>query len=126
MSDEVAITPAAVAKGATAALDAVVRLGRARVGGKTLVDAFDPFVKTFCNSVGRGQSLTSAWSEAARAATAAAEATAQLTPKLGRARSHPTRSLGHPDAGAHSLALCARVVAAALNGDRRSDKSLYA
>jgi dihydroxyacetone kinase len=119
LSDEVAITPDAVAKGATAALDAVVRLGRARVGDKTLVDALDPFVTTFCNSVGKGRSLAAAWNEAARAATAAAEATAQLTPKLGRARSHPTRSLGHPDAGAHSLALCARVVAEALEGDRR-------
>jgi dihydroxyacetone kinase len=119
LSDEVAITPDAVAKGAKAALDAVVRLGSARVGDKTLVDSFDPFVTTLGNEVGKGQPLAAAWRKAADAATAAAEATAQLTPKLGRARSHPARSLGHPDAGAHSLALCARVVAAALESDRR-------
>ena len=47
---------------------------------------------------------------AAQAATVAAEATAQLTPKLGRARSHTQRSLGHPDAGAVSLAMIARLV----------------
>jgi dihydroxyacetone kinase len=119
LSDEAAITPDAVAKGAKAALDAIVRLGHARVGDKTLVDSLDPFVTTLSNEVSKGQPLAVAWSEAARAATVAAEATAQLTPRLGRARSHPARSLGHPDAGAVSLALCARIVAAALEGDHR-------
>ena len=46
----------------------------------------------------------------AEAATVAAEATAQLAPKLGRARSHTQRSLGYPDAGAVSLAMIARLV----------------
>jgi len=117
LSDEIAITPDAVAKGAKAGLDAVVRLGRARVGDKTLVDSFAPFVTTLCDEVSRGNPLVIAWREAARVATAAAEATAQLTPKLGRARSHPVRSLGHPDAGAISLALCARIIAAALEAN---------
>ena len=116
LSDELATTPDAVAQGAKAGLDAIMRLGRARVGDKTLVDAFDPFVVALCGAVGKGQPLAVAWNEAARAATAAAEATSQLTPKLGRARSHAARSLGHPDAGAVSLALCARVVAAAIEG----------
>ena len=113
-SDDQAITPDAVAKGARAGLESIERLGRAKVGDKTLVDAFDPFVSTLASHVAQGQSLVNAWSEAAKAATAAADATAQLTPKMGRARSHTVRSLGYPDAGAISLALCARVVAAAL------------
>ena len=92
-----------------------MRLGRARVGDKTLVDAFDPFVSTLSAEVAKVQTLPASWAEAARAATVAAEATAQLTPKMGRARSHAARSLGQPDAGAVSFALCARVVAAALN-----------
>ncbi|GHU27862.1 hypothetical protein AGMMS50256_08620 [Betaproteobacteria bacterium] len=50
-------------------------------------------------------------------AGATAEATAQLTPKLDRVKSHTQRSLGYPDAGAVSLALCARVVAEAIKGD---------
>ncbi|MFC3631299.1 DAK2 domain-containing protein, partial [Paracoccus angustae] len=37
-----------------------------------------------------------------------------LIPRLGRARPLAERSLGHPDAGAVSLALCARVAAKAL------------
>jgi dihydroxyacetone kinase len=108
-SDDAAMTPASVANGAQAALDAIKRLGRARLGDKTLVDAFEPFVLALRDGVGQGQSLTAAWNAAAVAATQAAEATAQLTPKLGRARPHAARSLGHPDAGAVSLALCARV-----------------
>ncbi len=114
LSDSAAIAPEAVAKGARAGLEAIKRLGRAQVGDKTLVDSFDPFVRTLEEQVGRGQSLHAAWNAAAVAATAAAEATAQLTPKMGRARSHTARSLGNPDAGAVSLALCARVIGAAL------------
>ena len=51
---------------------------------------------------------------AAQAATEAAEATSSLTPKLGRARPLAEKSIGHPDAGAVSLALTARVVGAFL------------
>ena len=36
---------------------------------------------------------------------AAAAATADLLPRMGRARPHAEKSLGTPDAGAHSLAL---------------------
>ena len=115
LSDDVAISPDAVAKGARAGLEAIKRLGRAQVGDKTLVDSFDPFVRTIEEQAGKGQSLNAAWNAAAAAATAAAEATAQLTPKMGRARSHTARSLGNPDAGAVSLALCARVIGAALD-----------
>ena len=114
LSDELAITPDAVARGARAGLDAIMRLGRARVGDKTLVDAFEPFATTLGHAVAKGLPLPAAWAEAAVAAKAAADATAQLAPKMGRARSHTKRSLGHPDAGAVSLALCAKVVATAL------------
>ena len=97
-------------KGAQAALDAVKRLGNAKIGDKTLVDAFEPFVAALTAEIGKGAALKAAWQEAAQVATVAAEATAQLAPKLGRARSHTQRSLGHPDAGAVSLAMCACVV----------------
>ena len=113
-SDDSLITPKAVATGAKAGLEAVMRLGRARVGDKTLVDAYEPFARALGEAVDRNEALAAAWNEAAQAATIAAEATAQLAPKLGRARSHTARSLGHPDAGCVSLALCARIVAAAL------------
>lgn len=112
--DDSSITPKDVATGAKAGLEAIMRLGRARVGDKTLVDAYEPFARALGEAVDRNQTLAAAWNEAAQKATVAADATAQLVPKLGRARSHTARSLGHPDAGCVSLALCARIVAAAL------------
>ena len=116
LSDDAELTADAVAKGAQAGLEAIMRLGGAKVGDKTLVDAFVPFASSLNEGVANGKTLAEAWSIAADVATKAAEATAQLTPKLGRAKSHTQRSLGHPDAGAVSLALCARVVAAAIKG----------
>ncbi len=114
LGDTDAPDAARVAAGAHAGIDAVTRLGGARPGDKTLVDAFAPFVDTLQAQVAQGAALADAWDAAARAATAAADATAGLTPRLGRARPLAERSIGHPDAGAISLALCARVVAGAL------------
>ena len=114
LSDDAAIDDAAAVRGARLALEGVTRLGRARVGDKTLVDALVPFVETLESAAVAGEPLKSAWSAAAAAAKAAADATAQLTPKLGRARPLVERSLGHPDAGAVSLALVARTVEQAL------------
>ncbi|WJS86867.1 dihydroxyacetone kinase family protein [Paracoccus sp. TOH] len=111
LTDRDALTPAHVAAGAEAGLQAVLRLGGARPGDKTLVDAFLPFAETLRATVDDGAALAEAWRRAATRATEAAEATAELSPKLGRARPLAERSIGHPDAGAISLALCARVVA---------------
>ena len=116
-SDSAPIAPAAVAAGALAARDAIVGLGGASVGDKTLLDAFDPFARTLQSEIAGGHALGQAWRAAADAATQAASDTAPLTPRLGRARPLAARSIGHPDAGAVSLALCARTVAAFL-GDR--------
>ncbi|MDP9810101.1 dihydroxyacetone kinase [Rhizobium tibeticum] len=114
LSDGDVLDVAAVAKGARAALDGVTRLGRARVGDKTLVDALVPFVETLETAVSVGKPIKTAWADAAAAAQVAAAATAALTPKRGRARPLAERSIGHPDAGAVSLALAARVVGEAL------------
>jgi dihydroxyacetone kinase len=108
-ADDAAVAAADVAKGAIAARDAVIGLGGARVGDKTLVDAFAPFVEALSRETLAGRPLAEAWRKAAQAASAAADATAPLIPRLGRARPLAARSVGHPDAGAVSLALCARV-----------------
>jgi dihydroxyacetone kinase len=110
VSDSAAITPAAVAKGARAALEAIVGLGGARVGDKTLVDALDPFVTTLERETAAGRAIAEAWRAAADLAAAAADATAPLTPRLGRARPLANRSIGYPDAGAISLAMVLKVV----------------
>jgi dihydroxyacetone kinase len=66
-------------------------------------------VDSLATDIEAGVAPSVAWGRAAAAARQAAEATAQLLPKLGRARPLAERSLGHPDAGAVSFALCARV-----------------
>ncbi|HAK34101.1 MAG TPA: D-erythrulose kinase, partial [Pantoea sp.] len=62
-------------------------------------------------AVARGEALPDAWQLAAETAQAAAQATAQLLPKMGRARPLAEKSLGTPDAGAVSLALIVATVA---------------
>ncbi|WP_457587982.1 dihydroxyacetone kinase family protein [Ensifer canadensis] len=110
-SDDDKPSDAAIVEGARLALEGVTRLGRARVGDKTLVDALVPFVDTLEREFAIHKSLNAAWEIAAKAATDAADATSGLTPKLGRARPLAEKSIGHPDAGAVSLALTARVAA---------------
>ncbi|UYT55017.1 dihydroxyacetone kinase family protein [Brucella sp. MAB-22] len=110
LSDNGNIDDGAVVRGGRRALDAVTTLGRAKPGDKTLVDAFVPFVETFESAFASGKPLADAWKQAAEVAKVAAEATAPLTPKLGRARPLAEKSIGHPDAGAISLALVAETV----------------
>jgi dihydroxyacetone kinase len=91
--------------------DALVRLGGAAPGDKTMLDALLPFVEELERRVDGGETWQDAWRAAAEVATAAARATADLRPKVGRARPLAERSVGTPDAGATSLAMCARTVA---------------
>jgi D-erythrulose 4-kinase len=104
----------AVALGAERALTAVTRLGGAKPGDKTLVDAFAPFVAALRAGLAAGRDLPGAWKDAAQAAVEAAQATAPLTPRLGRARPLAAKSVGHPDPGAVSLARCAVAIGEAL------------
>ncbi|MEV0278717.1 dihydroxyacetone kinase family protein [Streptomyces sp. NPDC050610] len=87
------------------AFDAVVELGGARVGEKTLLDALDPFRIRLRAEAGAGAEPAAAWAAAALDATRAAEATASLTPARGRAARMGALGYGHADAGATSLAL---------------------
>lgn len=84
--------------------DAIADLGRAEVGDKTMLDALVPFAEAM-DGADDGRPLVESWSAAAERATAAADATRELRPRLGRARPLAEKSLGHPDAGATSLAL---------------------
>jgi len=93
-----------VGAGVQAAKNAILGFG-AVVGDKTMVDSLVPFAETLSREIDGGARLADAWTVAAEASTAAAAATADLLPKMGRARPHAEKSLGTPDAGAHSLAL---------------------
>ncbi len=110
-------TPSAgdVADAIKEGLQAMQRLGKAELGDKTMVDAFTPFVEALAAGLHLGEQLPQAWRDATTACQKAAVATANLRPRIGRARPLAERSVGTPDAGATSLALCASAVAAVLD-----------
>lgn len=110
LGDQEAPTADRVAAGAAEASAAVRRLGGAEVGDKTMVDVLVPFADTLTAATASGLALPQAWDRASAAAESAAAATAGLLPRKGRARPHAEKSLGTPDAGAHSLALITRAV----------------
>ena len=112
IGDAVAPTADSVSAGVTAARVAIQSFGKAEVGDKTMVDAIVPFAATLASAVAAGVPLATAWSTAADAASVAAHDTAHLVPRMGRARPHAEKSLGTPDAGAHSFALIVQAIAA--------------
>jgi dihydroxyacetone kinase len=87
----------------SAGIDAVLRLGGAKPGDKTMVDAAVPFrdalAEAFDSDAGR------AITTAAGVAREAAEKTADIPAKLGRARVLGEKSVGTPDPGARSFSL---------------------
>jgi dihydroxyacetone kinase len=109
--------PGDVAEGVRAAYDALVRLGGAAPGDKTMLDAIEPFAEELARRVQAGEALPQAWTGAADVAERAARDTAALRPRVGRARPLAERSVGTPDAGATSFAMCVRAVAGTLEGD---------
>ncbi|WP_285244456.1 dihydroxyacetone kinase family protein [Pseudarthrobacter sp. fls2-241-R2A-127] len=104
-------TAADAAAAVNALRDAIITLGKAEAGDKTMVDALLPFADTFTRAIDDGGSLATSLRAAAEAAAKAADATAGLSPKKGRARPLAEKSLGHPDPGAVSFGLIARRLA---------------
>lgn len=108
------ITPTDVASAIRAGMDTMMRLGKASLGDKTMLDALAPFVDDLDAQLAAGIDLVPAWRRAAALATQAAENTASLRPKVGRARPLAERSVGTPDAGAISLAMSLNAASDAL------------
>jgi dihydroxyacetone kinase len=89
-------------------------MGGAKLGDKTMVDAYVPFVDALAAAVGAGDELSVAWEKAAEAARKAADETAPLRPRIGRARPLADKSVGTPDAGAVSFAMAMAAAGRAL------------
>jgi len=101
---------AALAAGTEAVLD----MGGARAGDKTLVDVLLPARDAYQQALARGES----WPQCLRAMQAAAaqglESTRMMQARLGRAARLGPRSVGVLDAGAASCELLLRTLAAAV------------
>ena len=87
----------------SAGIDAIVRLGGAKPGDKTMVDAAAPFrdALTEAFDTEAGPAITTA----AGVAREAADKTADITARLGRARVLGEKSVGTPDPGALSFSM---------------------
>jgi phosphoenolpyruvate---glycerone phosphotransferase subunit DhaL len=96
---------AALAACLEAALAGVQKLGAAREGEKTMVDAFAPAVGALQKAVADGLAAGEALSAAALAAANGAQATISMQALKGRASYLGPRSVGHEDPGAASTAL---------------------
>ncbi|TFH84785.1 dihydroxyacetone kinase family protein [Billgrantia azerbaijanica] len=110
LGDEQPLAAERLAAGVSAASASVMSFGKAKPGDKTLVDVLVPFAERLSQAVATGEGLVVAWEHASQRAQEAAEATAELLPKVGRARPLAEKSLGTPDAGATSLAMIIRAL----------------
>lgn len=83
-------------------LEAVTELGAAELGEKTMVDAFEPAVKSLLEATGQGLTLLQATHNAWQAAEVGAKSTAPMIALKGRASYLGDRAIGHQDPGAVS------------------------
>ena len=97
-----------------AALAAVVELGAAEPGDKTMVDALGPAIEALRERLAAGDELEAALEASADAADAGARATTPMQARKGRASYLGERSVGHQDPGATSTALIVRALGRAV------------
>jgi dihydroxyacetone kinase-like protein len=105
LGDEATIEPAALAGALDAALQAVVELGAAERGDKTMVDALAPAVEALRAAIDGGADLPGALHAASEAAADGTRATVPMIARKGRASYLGERSIGHQDPGATSVAI---------------------
>jgi dihydroxyacetone kinase-like protein len=92
-----------LAQSLQAAVESIQQRGGAKPGDKTMLDALDPAARRALEVV--ALPVTEALKEVSDAATAGMEASRNLIATMGRAKTLGERSIGHPDAGAVSIAI---------------------
>lgn len=97
------VTLESYAKAMTSGLDFVKRIGGAKEGDRTLVDALAPYSASLNSSAEQNLDLAIALKQAAEAAEAGAESTKTMQATKGRARFLGEKSIGFRDAGASSF-----------------------
>ena len=87
------------------ALEKIMKIGGAKPGDKTMVDALFPAVQALKESSSKGCSIKEAFSLMVSAAKKGAESTSNMVAAKGRARYAGERSIGYEDAGANTIHL---------------------
>ena len=103
-----ALDSAGVANFLRTASDAVMKRGGAKPGDKTMIDALEP--AALKGAEVSGQSLVEALAAVAAAAEDGREASKAMIATMGRAKTLGEQSVGHPDAGACSMAIILRAM----------------
>jgi dihydroxyacetone kinase-like protein len=85
-----------------AANNGIVRLGKAEIGDKTMVDALTPAVQALQDASKEGKTLEEGLQMSVDAAEKGMESTIPLVARKGRASYLGERSAGHQDPGATS------------------------
>jgi dihydroxyacetone kinase-like protein len=93
-----------------AAIAAVIDLGAATPGDKTMIDALVPAAEALRNGLDSGVALPVAVTAACQAAEEGARATVPMLARKGRASYLGERSIGHQDPGATSAVLILRAL----------------
>lgn len=86
-------------------LNDIKERGKANLGDKTMIDAFQPAVEMLENSAANNDSLVEGLSNAETAANQGVENTKDFVAKFGRAKSLGERAVGHQDAGATTVSI---------------------
>jgi dihydroxyacetone kinase len=105
-----ATEPLQWAKAFVAAVDAISDLGGAHPGDRTMIDALAPAAVAFEDGLKHGKPVSAAWVDAVAAAERGAEATRDMSPRLGRASYLGERTKGIPDAGAVAVVCWMRAI----------------
>jgi dihydroxyacetone kinase-like protein len=110
LGDAEAFEGEALASALDAAIAAVVDLGAAAPGDKTMIDALVPAAEALHRGIDSDLPLQVAIAAASEAAEEGARATVPLLARKGRASYLGERSIGHQDPGATSAALILRAL----------------
>jgi phosphoenolpyruvate---glycerone phosphotransferase subunit DhaL len=100
-----------------AAIAAVIDLGAATPGDKTMIDALVPAAEALRNGLDSGVALPVAVTAACQAAEEGARATVPMLARKGRASYLGERSIGHQDPGATSATLILRALERAVTAE---------
>jgi dihydroxyacetone kinase-like protein len=106
---------AELAAGLRAGYDGVVTRGKAQVGDKTMLDAWDPALRALDEAVAEEVELAAALDRAAEAAADGVKATIPMIARKGRASYLGERSRDHQDPGATSSQLILQALADVVN-----------
>lgn len=93
-------TPAQWQGAFAAAIDAIMQMGGAKPGDRTMIDALVPAARAWHEALTAGQNGVQAFDAALQAARHGADATTRMKPRLGRASYLGDRAVGIPDGGA--------------------------